>query len=209
MHGGNTVLLVLWNVGGLRWAGDVARMWRHGMHTGFWWGKRPLGRPRRRWEDNIKMYLRCEDGRWRELTRDHVQWRALVIDALSLLVLLPVLIQGHVTLHETFSYLGKRFHCLQSSRWPCMSDSWWREKFPAPTGTRTPNHPARSPALYHWAIPAPLYFNKRINYFGYFVKCISTGESPVPVILDDRYILCYSTFCVYTCLWSEPDLQDL
>ena len=40
-------------------------------------GKRPLGRPRRRWEDNIKMDLRevgrgCED--WMELDR----WRALV-----------------------------------------------------------------------------------------------------------------------------------
>jgi hypothetical protein len=30
---------------------------------------------------------------------------------------------------------------------------WWSEKFPASTGTRTPDHPARSPALYHWAIP--------------------------------------------------------
>jgi hypothetical protein len=30
------------------------------MHVGFWWKsqKRPLGRPRRRWEDNIKMNLR-------------------------------------------------------------------------------------------------------------------------------------------------------
>jgi hypothetical protein len=35
---------------------------KRGMHTGFWWesrrGRRPLGRPRRRWEDNIKMDLR-------------------------------------------------------------------------------------------------------------------------------------------------------
>jgi hypothetical protein len=30
---------------------------------------------------------------------------------------------------------------------------WWREKFSVLAGTRTPNHPARSPALYHWAIP--------------------------------------------------------
>jgi hypothetical protein len=28
-------------------------------------------------------------------------------------------------------------------------------KFPAPTGTRTPDHPTRSPALYRWAIPLP------------------------------------------------------
>jgi hypothetical protein len=32
---------------------------------------------------------------------------------------------------------------------------WWREKLPAPHGTRSPDHPARSPVLYHWAIPAP------------------------------------------------------
>jgi hypothetical protein len=32
---------------------------------------------------------------------------------------------------------------------------WWREKFSALALTRTPDHPARSPALYHWAIPAP------------------------------------------------------
>jgi hypothetical protein len=33
---------------------------------------------------------------------------------------------------------------------------WWREKFQAPARTRTPDHPARSPALYHWAIPSPV-----------------------------------------------------
>jgi hypothetical protein len=32
---------------------------------------------------------------------------------------------------------------------------WWREKFPASVRIRNPDHPARSPALYHWAIPAP------------------------------------------------------
>jgi hypothetical protein len=32
---------------------------------------------------------------------------------------------------------------------------WWREIFSAPTGTRTPDHPSRNPALYHWAIPTP------------------------------------------------------
>jgi hypothetical protein len=33
---------------------------------------------------------------------------------------------------------------------------WWREKFPASARTRTPDHPGRGPALYHWAIPAPI-----------------------------------------------------
>jgi hypothetical protein len=44
-------------------------------------GRRPLGRPRRRWEDNIKMDLR-EDGwegmDWINLGQDRDRWRALV-----------------------------------------------------------------------------------------------------------------------------------
>ena len=43
----------------MRWAGHVARMGRGEAYTGFWVGepegKRPLGRPRRKREDNIKM----------------------------------------------------------------------------------------------------------------------------------------------------------
>ena len=44
-------------------------------------GKRPLGRPRCRWEDNIKMDLQevgrgCRD--WMELAQDRDRWRALV-----------------------------------------------------------------------------------------------------------------------------------
>jgi hypothetical protein len=43
-------------------------------------GKKPLGRPRRRWEDNIKMNLRegvgCGD--WIESAQDRDRWRALV-----------------------------------------------------------------------------------------------------------------------------------
>ena len=43
-------------------------------------GKRPLGRPRRRWEDNIMMDLREEGGGgdWMELVQDRDRWRALV-----------------------------------------------------------------------------------------------------------------------------------
>ena len=42
--------------------------------------KRPLGRPRRRWEDSIKMDLRevGGDGDWMELAQDRDRWRALV-----------------------------------------------------------------------------------------------------------------------------------
>ena len=44
-------------------------------------GKRPLGRPRRRWEDNIKIDLQkvgrnCGD--WMELAQDRYRWRTLV-----------------------------------------------------------------------------------------------------------------------------------
>ena len=44
-------------------------------------GKGPLGRPRRRWEDNIKMDLQEVEigcGDWMELVQDTDRWRALV-----------------------------------------------------------------------------------------------------------------------------------
>jgi hypothetical protein len=44
-------------------------------------GKRPLGRPRRRWEDNINMYLReigIDGANWIQLPQGTVQWRAFV-----------------------------------------------------------------------------------------------------------------------------------
>ena len=44
-------------------------------------GKRPLGRPRRRWEDNVKMDLQEVGGgagAWMELDQDRERWRALV-----------------------------------------------------------------------------------------------------------------------------------
>ena len=50
-------------------------------------GKRPLGRPRRRWEDNIKMDLqevRGGCGDWMELAQDRDRWRALVSTVMNL-----------------------------------------------------------------------------------------------------------------------------
>jgi len=51
-------------------------------------GKRQLGRPRRRWEGNIKMDLRevGGGGDWMELAQDRDRWRALVNTAMNLRV---------------------------------------------------------------------------------------------------------------------------
>jgi len=52
-------------------------------------GKRPLGRPRRRWEDNIKMDLQrvgCGGMDWIELAQDRDRWWALVNAVMNLRV---------------------------------------------------------------------------------------------------------------------------
>jgi hypothetical protein len=55
----------------MKWAGEVARSWEsinaYRILVGKPDGNRPLGRPRRRWVDNIKM----------DLTRDRVGWYGL------------------------------------------------------------------------------------------------------------------------------------
>ena len=77
----------------LRWAGHAARM-EEGRsafktRTGKPAGKRPLGRPRRRWEDNIRMNLEeigINAGNWVDSAQDRNYWRALVNAALNLRV---------------------------------------------------------------------------------------------------------------------------
>jgi hypothetical protein len=64
---------------GMRWAGHVARM-REGRGVyrvliGRLEGKKPLGRPRRKWEDNIKMDFRdieIDEVNWIQLAQDRV-----------------------------------------------------------------------------------------------------------------------------------------
>jgi len=77
----------------MRWAGLVARMGEervvYRVLVGKPEGRRPLGRPRRRWEDIIRMDLRkvgcgCVD--WMELAQDRDRWRALVSAVMNLRV---------------------------------------------------------------------------------------------------------------------------
>jgi len=65
--------------------GNVARMGQdrslYRILVGKLEGKKPLGRPRRRWENNIKMDLQdlgCGGMDWIELAQDRDRWRALV-----------------------------------------------------------------------------------------------------------------------------------
>jgi alpha-glucuronidase len=73
---------------GMRWAGHVARMGEGrcvlaGRHE----GKRPLGRPRRRWVDSNKLDLReigIDGANWIQLAQKRVQWRAFVNTVMNL-----------------------------------------------------------------------------------------------------------------------------
>jgi hypothetical protein len=82
----------------MRWAGHVAHMVEgrnvYRVLVGKPKGKRPLERPRRRWEDGIKMDLR-EIGwggggvEWIHLAQDRDLWRAFVNAVMNLWVLVP------------------------------------------------------------------------------------------------------------------------
>jgi hypothetical protein len=65
----------------MRWAGHVARIGVHRVLVGKPDGKRPLGTPRRRREDYIKMDVQKVGGGrgdWMELAQDRYGWRALL-----------------------------------------------------------------------------------------------------------------------------------
>jgi hypothetical protein len=77
----------------MRWVGHVARRGEgRGVYrvlVGRPEGKRPLGRPRRRWEDSIKLDLRetrIDGANWIQLAQDRVQWRASVNTVMNLRV---------------------------------------------------------------------------------------------------------------------------
>jgi len=77
----------------MRWAGHVARMGEergaYRVLVGKSEGKRPLGRPRRRWVDNVRMDLQeveCGYVDWIGLAQDRERWRTLVSAVMSLRV---------------------------------------------------------------------------------------------------------------------------
>ena len=80
-------------MGEVRWAGHVALMdeeWGvYRVLVGKPEGRRPLGRPRRRWVDNIRMDLQevgCGYMNWIKLAEDKDRWRTLVSAVMNLRV---------------------------------------------------------------------------------------------------------------------------
>jgi hypothetical protein len=78
----------------MRWAGHVARMGEdrklYKVLVGKPEGKRPPGRPSRRWEDRIRMDLRdigLGGGDWIQLAQDRDRWRAVVSAVMNFRVL--------------------------------------------------------------------------------------------------------------------------
>jgi hypothetical protein len=85
------IKIIKWRT--MRWEGHVARMGRRRTHIGYCWGKlegkRPLGRPRCRWVDNIRrdhVEVGWADVDWISLAQDRDRWRALVNSVLNLRV---------------------------------------------------------------------------------------------------------------------------
>jgi hypothetical protein len=92
LYSSPTIIRVIksWRMG---WAGHVARMGEgrgaYRVLVGRPERKRPQGRPRLRWEDNIKMDLReigMDGAIWIQLAQDRVQWRACVNTVMNLRV---------------------------------------------------------------------------------------------------------------------------
>ena len=99
----------------MRWAGHVARMGEeravYRVLVGKPEGKRPLERPRRKWVDNIRMYLQevgCGYVHWIGLTQDRDRWQMLVSEVMNLRV--PWNAGNFLTSCKPVSYSGRTLH---------------------------------------------------------------------------------------------------
>jgi hypothetical protein len=109
----------------MRWAGLVARMgekrYAYRLLVGKPEGRRPLGRPRRRWLNNIRMDLvevGCGDVDWIGLAQDRDRWRALVISVLNMRALskIGLLVQSQCLIHlESTETTMNAWNALQSA----------------------------------------------------------------------------------------------
>jgi hypothetical protein len=87
----------------MRWVGHVARMGKerkvYRFLVGKPKGKTPLGRPRRKWEDGIRIDLR-ETGwgsiEWIKLAQDRGRWRSLITTMMNLRVLAPRILVSYL-----------------------------------------------------------------------------------------------------------------
>jgi len=91
----------------MRWAGHVARMGEgrdvYRILVGKPEGKRPVGRPRRRWEDNIDLQeVGCGDIDWIDLAQDKDRWRTLVTAVMNLRV--PYNVRNFLTTCKPVSF---------------------------------------------------------------------------------------------------------
>ena len=99
----------------IRWAGHVARMGEerraYRVLVGKPEGKRPLGRPRRRWVDNIRMDLQevgCGYVDWIGLAQDTDRWRTLVSAVMNLRV--PQNARNFLTSCKLVSFSRRALH---------------------------------------------------------------------------------------------------
>ena len=104
----------------LRWAGHVTRMEQsrnaYRVLVGKLEGKRPLGRRRRKWEDNIKKDLRkvgCDPGDWIAIAEDRIQWRTYVRAVMNLRVHLnPISLLFFIIIIIFIIFISSILFCL-------------------------------------------------------------------------------------------------
>ncbi|KAI8437978.1 hypothetical protein MSG28_010638 [Choristoneura fumiferana] len=112
----------------LRWFGHLLRMGEDRAakraYVGRPAGRRPVGRPRCRWEDSVQADLRrlqVED--WQEAAHDRDRWHALVSEAKTLFGSLSQIISSDGTCTKTNSWISPNSQCVRSTLTNCNVDN--------------------------------------------------------------------------------------